>query len=216
MKHRYLVYLCLASGWLGFSGCSSVSKMASNFSESRKSAGQKHNPEQMRIATETAGFQPLMRVDYPQFAGLQTPLTGNNRQRSTTAGQPLSLPRFTPVKVLSNNGHYALVQIKNGQRGFIPSACIATESAILASAKPATPVRATGPSPEEARALYLPSMDAADAPVDQAMLNNIDSIPLPESEKKTIPDPEAQEVDGVVLRTVNTPTNPADQAVGAN
>ncbi len=171
----------------------------------------------MRIATETAGFQPMKRVDFPQFAGLQTPLAGNNRQRTNTSAQPLSLPRFTPVRVLSNNGHYAFVQIKNGQRGFVPSACIATESAILASAQPATPVMATGPSSEEARALYVPSMDATDAPVDQAMLNNIDSIPLPESEKMATPDPEAQEVDGVVLRSSNNLSPaPADHSVGAN
>lgn len=202
---------CLVFG----NGCSTVSKVASHFPRGMESSVKTNNPEQMRIATEAAVFQPVVRVDFPQFAGLQTPLAGGRRQRSNSDEKPVSLPQFTPVKVLSNNGRYAMVQIKTGERGFVPAACIATESAIMAAAKPAEPAHNIGAGidpasglPYGSQALYVPSMDASDAPVDEAMLNNIDSIPLPESEMKGPETPEASDVDGVVLRSTNLPATP--------
>ncbi|MEO7933081.1 MAG: hypothetical protein ABIT76_07975 [Chthoniobacterales bacterium] len=199
MKHRFLS-LVLLSAALSFTGCSTVSKMAANLSDKKKADELGRNPEQMRISTDAAIFQPVVRVDVPQFAGLQTPLVGGSRQRGSANDHSITLPRFTPVKVLSNNGRNALVQIASGQRGFIPAACIASESEILASAQPAIPVQPAA-NPQD---LYVPQIDTGDAPVDQAMLNNIDSIPLPESEKHTPQHPEGQDVDGIVIRNPGT------------
>jgi hypothetical protein len=218
MIHRFLFHTVLLSAGLALGGCSSISKMTSGMSEKRNAEKLARNPDQMRISTEVAAFQPTMRVDVPQFSGLQTPLAGGNRTRSNTLERTIKLPRFTPVTVLSNNGRNALVQLKNGQRGYVPSACIESEAAILASAKPATPVQpipgalpvdpVTG-LPYDAQALYLPRIDPTDAPVDEAMLNNIDSIPLPESDSAPAPQPEGQEVDGIVIR------NPSDPAAAS-
>lgn len=203
-----------------------MSKMASDFSEKKKADGLAHNPEQMRISTDAAVFQPIVRVDVPQFNGLQTPLVGSSGLRGSNSVKSINLPRFTPIKVLSNNGRYALVELKNKQRGFVPSPCIASESSILATAKPAapvhplysntTPIDPTTGLPYDPQALYVPKLDAGDAPVDQAMLNNIDSIPLPESEKHPAPQaPEAQYVDDVVLRNASEKTEEkaSDKAV---
>ena len=190
--------------------------MASGYSEKKKKATLSRNPEQMRIAVDNVIFQPIVRVDVPQFAGLQTPLAGGTRQRVNSAGRTIPLPRYTAVKVLANTGGRALVQLKNGERGYVPTNSLATESAILATAQPATlanPVVSNMPTdpstgqPYDPQTLYLPTMDAGDAPVDQAMLNNIDSIPLPESEIDTPVNPEGQEVDGIILRSPSpTPT----------
>ena len=209
MIPRHRILLCLIPSLLVWNGCSSVSKLTSSYSEKRANAAKARNPEQMRIGTDTALFQPIVRVDVPQFSGLQTPLAGGNRRRTSASEGTRSLTRFTPVKVLSNNGRAAFVQLNDGARGYVPSACISTESAILATAKPATladqPAFAvTDPAtgkPYDPQGLYLPTMDATDAPVDQAMLNNIDSIPLPESEVNTVHTPEGQEVDGIVIRS---------------
>ncbi len=209
MKHRFLS-LFLLSAAVSFNGCSTVSKMAANLSDKKKADELGRNPEQMRISTDAALFQPIVRVDVPQFAGLQTPLVGGSRQRSSASEHSITLSRFTPVKVISNNGRNALVQIANGQRGFIPAACIASESAILATAQPATPVQPMT-NPQD---LYVPTMDTGDAPVDEAMLNNIDSIPLPESEKHTPQHPEGQDVDGIVIRSPSTP--PATNSAQTN
>lgn len=213
MKHRFTIFIVFTAASFAFGGCSSMSKVAKDFSAKRKAEGLVHNPDQMRISTENAIFQPIVRVDVPQFTGLQTPLVGGNRLRNNTIPRVINLPQFTAVKVLSNNGRQALVEIKSGERGYVPASCIASESAILATAQPAIPVQplygnnmpinpATG-LPYDPQALYLPTMDAGDTPVDAAMLNNIDSIPLPESEQSTQQNPEAQYVDGILLRNTN-------------
>jgi hypothetical protein len=153
-------------------GCSSVSKLTSGFTERKKADELGHNPEQMRISVDGAVFQPLVRVDVPQFSGLQTPLVGGNRSRNRATAASINLPRYTPVKVLSNNGRYALIQVQTGERGFIPTACIATESAIIATARPATrvqPVYNNTASQNTDPSLYLPKIDAGDAPVDAAI-----------------------------------------------
>ena len=173
----------------------------------------------MRVTTDSVQFQPMTRVEVPQFAGLQTPLVGGSRRRAQDTERTTTLARFTPVKVLSTNGRSSLIQLANGERGFVPAASIATESTILATAKPAEPARPlysntmpidpTTGLPYDSRALYVPRMDASDAPVDAAMLNNVDSIPLPESERSTVKKPEAQNIDGVLIRRVEPV--PADQ-----
>ena len=177
------------------------------FSKEKKAAAA---GEQMRISAESAVFQPLVRRDVLQSQSLQAPLISRSVRRQTRSDRPFTLPRFTAVKVLSNNGKVALVEIQGGQRGFVAAEAIATESSILAVAPQATRLNpapvdvsidpATG-LPYDLQGLYLPQMDAADAPVDQALLNQIDSIPLPESEQPAVErKPEAQYVDGVLIR----------------
>ncbi len=224
MNYRLINTIVLTISVVALNGCASVSKMTASLAQKKKTSETAKNPEQMRISVDSVVLQPLTRVDVPHFSGLQTPLVGGTRQRDRSSGRSITLPRFTPVKVLSNNGRSALVETSTGDRGYIPAASIASESSILAAAQPAEPVRslygngidpATG-LPYDPSALYVPRMDPSDSPVDATMLNNVDSVDLPESETSSPTPPEAFNIDGVLIRqTAPTPVTPAPADVTA-
>lgn len=180
-------------------GCSSLGKSAATPNPAPSAPGS------MLVAVANTPFQPLQALQTPRYQGLQTSVTSARRQSRTTATRR-QLAQFTPVKVLKTNKSYALVELQGGERGFLPVNNLSTEAALNAAIPAALPVDPTAPYIDPVTGLLInpgasPEMITTDPLVDQAMLNGVDSIRLPESETEFQEmNPEAQVVDDVLLR----------------